>query len=887
MNLVIKYIGISLTFLLLFFNINADATHLRAGEMTAEYVSGFTWRFSLTVYTNIAAIQQSNNFLDLEYAQILVNGVLVDSLKRKSREVVGNFDDTYKNDFVFSYTFSGPRVYVVSFREVNRNNNIKNIAGGFSDPYPFYIETYVLVSSFSSSANSSPRLFVPPLDKAAVNKIFRHNAGAFDIDGDSLSYKLIVPKQSSTVDVPQYFFMEGLSLNPITGDLVWDKPKEEGLYNIAFLIEEWRNGVRIGYVLRDMQIQVEKTENNPPVVFIPNDTCIEANSKYAATIQAIDLDKDRLILNSFSGVYSLGSFNAATFTLQQPNPSISPVFGVFSWQTNCSLIREEPYQIVFKAEDLPPNDVSLADLKTLRLKVLAPSVKNVQSASQANSILLNWDSFTCSQSRQGVLEIFRKKCDSLNFTPDPCIGKELIASGLEKVGTVGLNATTFTDQNVNQGNFYCYYIRANLSGSQGGTGSWSEQTCAIPNLNAPVITKVSVLKTDSIIGKIEINWQLPNDGNSTQETYNYTIKRGQGIAPAEFQIIKTITAGERAILVDSMINSYDAYSYRIELALPDEGVLLTSNPASTVNLKINPGSGNARLDWNFNVPWENTNSDHVIYKRYIKDSLAIPYTTVASDMDSGSFTDEGLSIEDTVCYLLETIGGYCLENLPSEIRNRSQEVCIVPVDSTVPCPPFLELKPSECSPVELGQNLLNWIPDKSVSCNKDITSYKLYFAPQIDADFVILVQLSDTIYIHEDEESLAGCYQVTAVNRFGIESQFSNKVCTDICVNYQTPNLITPNGDGANDVFRPLKDPLNVEMVKFTVYNRWGASLYNFEGDPLIEWDGRDLSGIMLVDGVYFYSVKVVYKRRLNPNDGSKQIKDWLQIAGTRESMRE
>lgn len=880
-----KHIGISLLFVLLFACSDAWATHLRAGEMTAEYVSGFTWRFSLTVYTNIEAITQSQNQLDLLYANILVNGVSVDSVKRKSREVVGNFDDTYKNDFVFTYTFPGPRVYVVSFREENRNNYIKNIAGGISDPYPFYIETYILVSSFSSAANNTPKLNVQPLDKAAVNKVFRHNAGAFDLDGDSLSYKLIVPKQSSTLDVPQYFYMEGLSLNPINGDLVWDKPKEEGLYNIAFLIEEWRNGVRIGYVLRDMQIQVEKTDNNPPVVFIPNDTCIEANSNFSANIRATDPDGDQLILNSYSGLFSLGTFNSAIFTLQQPNPSNQPVFGIFNWQTNCSLIREEPYQVIFKAEDLPPNDVSLADLKTLRLKVVAPSVKNVLAVSQTNSILLTWDAFSCN-SRQGNIEIYRKKCDSLTYKPASCDPDGPLSLGLEKVGTVGLNATTFVDPNLNQGNFYCYFLRANLSGSQGGTGIWSEQTCAVPNQKAPVITRVSVLETDSAEGKIEINWQLPGSDDTSQDLYNFTIKRGIGINPANFEILKTISEPNQTSFIDSLVNTYTAYSYRIEL-VSNVGDLLVSNSASTVVLKVTPGSGKAILDWSYNVPWENGDNSHIIYKRNLQDSIFIQYASIAPEEDKGRFTDEGLNLDDTVCYVVETVGGYCLDDLPNEIRNRSQEICIVPVDSSAPCPPFLVLESLECSQVELGQNLLNWIPDKSSSCNKDIESFKLYFAPQIEADFEILSQLPDTTFIHRDDISLAGCYQVTSINRFGIESQPSNTVCTDICVSYQTPNLITPNGDGANDFFRPIKDPLNVEKVTFEVFNRWGARLYNFEGDPLIQWDGSDLSGSRLVDGVYYYQVTVHYKRRLNPSDNTSQIKDWLQIAGSRETLND
>ena len=89
---------------------------------------------------------------------------------------------------------------------------------------------------------------------------FIHNPGAFDIDGDSLSYKLVVPKQFKDREVTNYSdpndpkfyasnFSNGnenqngppvFSIDAITGDLVWDSPGAMGEYNIAFIVEEWR-----------------------------------------------------------------------------------------------------------------------------------------------------------------------------------------------------------------------------------------------------------------------------------------------------------------------------------------------------------------------------------------------------------------------------------------------------------------------------------------------------------------------------------------------------------------------------------------------------------------------------------------------------------------------
>jgi gliding motility-associated-like protein len=51
------------------------------------------------------------------------------------------------------------------------------------------------------------------------------------------------------------------------------------------------------------------------------------------------------------------------------------------------------------------------------------------------------------------------------------------------------------------------------------------------------------------------------------------------------------------------------------------------------------------------------------------------------------------------------------------------------------------------------------------------------------------------------------------------------------------PNAFTPNGDGVNDVFRPM--PVGfTKMEYFRIYNRWGEEIYN-SVQYLKGWDGR------------------------------------------------
>jgi gliding motility-associated-like protein len=68
----------------------------------------------------------------------------------------------------------------------------------------------------------------------------------------------------------------------------------------------------------------------------------------------------------------------------------------------------------------------------------------------------------------------------------------------------------------------------------------------------------------------------------------------------------------------------------------------------------------------------------------------------------------------------------------------------------------------------------------------------------------------------------------------------------DNSIVFDLPNVITPNGDGVNDLFVPVKSK-GIESVHTTIYNRWGNNLFESD-DVQINWSGDDHPG-----GTYFY----------------------------------
>lgn len=71
--------------------------------------------------------------------------------------------------------------------------------------------------------------------------------------------------------------------------------------------------------------------------------------------------------------------------------------------------------------------------------------------------------------------------------------------------------------------------------------------------------------------------------------------------------------------------------------------------------------------------------------------------------------------------------------------------------------------------------------------------------------------------------------------------------------NIEIANVFTPNGDGVNDVWKlPFSDG-NSEKQVF-ILNRWGNLITQGSLNGFL-WDGKDINGNVVYDGVYFYKL--------------------------------
>lgn len=71
------------------------------------------------------------------------------------------------------------------------------------------------------------------------------------------------------------------------------------------------------------------------------------------------------------------------------------------------------------------------------------------------------------------------------------------------------------------------------------------------------------------------------------------------------------------------------------------------------------------------------------------------------------------------------------------------------------------------------------------------------------------------------------------------------------------PGSFTPNHDGLNETFGP-STIFGLTKFKMQIYDRWGEKLFESQ-DPKMPWDGRDLKGDDVPEGVYAYQISFRY----------------------------
>ena len=840
---------------------DANATHNRAGEITYRHVEGLTYEVVITTYTKASALADRDMLFILWGDE---NGLDQDSIPRESENIIPG--DIKVNIYRGTHTYGGPGVFELKVEDPNRNEGVLNMLGSVDTP--FAIRSLLIIDPLAGH-NNSVKLLNPATENACLNQEWIHNPAAFDEDGDLLTYSLVPCRGFNGEPIPTYIYPDEVSplddtfiIDSESGTVTWDSPQIVGEYNIAIRIEEWREVdgalIKVGEVVRDMQIDVQVCNNQPPEVAALADTCIVAGSFITWDIFASDPDGDNITLTCLGGPVTEVE-NLAIFT------NLGGGNGEFAWSPTCAEVRLAPYQVVFKAKD-QENAVPLTDIETVNIRVVAPAVENIQAEPEGNTVLLNWEGGTCSdelyswQRENGFHDVYRK-LESLDWDPTSCetgvpdgLGYELIAS------IPDLSNTTYVDNDLlSYGATYCY--RVVMRFEDGGESLASDEACAEIIKDVPVMTNADVVQTD-MEGEVFVGWSVPIDMDTLifPLPYTYNIYRDEGLGMTE--IASGVTD---STFNDSPVNTLDqTIYYKVEAISSLGDVVGESLAASTPWLSLEPNDNEVQLEVTTVVPWVNT--EFYIERKTLGDADYLPYDTAFSSI----YRDTLLVNTQEYCYRVTSKGHYDSPQIANPLLNRSQTACVTPFDFTPPGAPILEID-ADC--IE-ERDFMVWSRD---SLSDDVMGYILYWAPTDTSalePYAVFDFDSDTNYVFNaspDEGTIAGCFAVTALDSLLVgpdgdlrrnESEFSNVVCVDNCPFYFLPNIFTPNGDFSNDLFQPFPWKF-LQSVEFVVHNRWGEEVFRTE-DPNINWDGRHFeSGEILPDGVYFYTA-TVYTIRLS-----------------------
>lgn len=838
--------------LILFFSfitLNLFATHMRAGEITYVWKTGLTYEITIVTYTYTKS-PADRPFYDISWGDGKISTI-------NRNEKIDLPNDVSKNIYIGQHTYPGADTYIISLEDPNRNGGVINIPNSINTP--FYIETKLVINPFLG-VNNSPVLLNSPIDLGCVNTPFIHNPGAYDVDGDSISYKLTICKTEDGQEIKGYSIptaSNSFTINSITGDLLWDSPLLIGEYNVAFLIEEWRYGQLIGSTMRDMQIEITVCDNQPPIIENINDTCILAGTLLEFNIVATDPDTGDIITLSATGGPFQVATNPAVFVTTN---GINMVTSTFSWNTTCEHVKKQPYTVTVKAKD-NSYPAKLTDFETFMITVVAPPPENVTATPIGNNIIVKWNKSPCLNAIG--YKIYRKNGLS-GFVPDHCETGVPSYTGYVLVGEKNnINDTTFTDSNSGAGLIhgieYCYIVIAYFIDDAESYAS--NEACTTLVKDIPIITNVSVNNTDASNGSIYIAWSKPTEMDTIQipGPYEYKIYHSNSINGNNFTLLNTLMGLNDTTYLDTLINTVDSpWSYRIDLwnkTAGNEFFVGSTQIASSIFLSFIPSDNSLLLNFNPVVPWDN--DTFVIYKQ---DPISLIYDSIGFSL-TNQYNDSNLVNGNTYCYKVKSIGSYFSEGLINPIINYSQENCGIPIDKEPPSAPILYVIP-DCEKVE---NNLIWT-NQNHENTEDIINYNIYYSSSNNQNFELISVVNnpnDTFFIHKNLLTIAGCYMVTAVDSFQNESNASNIICLDIdsCDIYKLPNVFTPDGDQINDFFIPF--PYNfVEKINLKIFNRWGNKVFETE-DPNINWDGKNkFSGEECSPGVYFY-ICDVYEIRL------------------------
>jgi hypothetical protein len=210
-----------------------------------------------------------------------------------------------------------------------------NFASTITGSDPLYVDAFI---DSVGSCNNSPFFLNHPLFFNCTNNSILYNPGVVDFDGDSLVFSLVDALQSDSSTVNYVSGYDGVNflgtnvpvnIDPNTGILTFTPTNVEVAY-VCIRIDEYRNGVHIGYIKRDIVYHVIACTNTPPILSGIDSTTIDSVSVCVGNsicfdIYAVDTNLTDSVVLSLNSALPNSSFTT------YPGPTDNLMMGTFCW----------------------------------------------------------------------------------------------------------------------------------------------------------------------------------------------------------------------------------------------------------------------------------------------------------------------------------------------------------------------------------------------------------------------------------------------------------------------------------------------------------------------------------------------------------------------------
>ena len=372
---------------LFFVTLSGFATHLMGGQLTSRQLSGLTYEITLTLYRDTVGINIADS-MNIEITH-LVSGNTI-SFYTPHSGAVNFLNGVEEYTYIDTVTLPTIGYYEIYWTNCCRNGAILNLPNPLGNS--FDIINYLTVDTIAG--NSSPVFLNPPVILAQLNDTFYYNPLPFDSDGDSIAWSLDIPQDNGPIAgyVDPFADPAGpFTMNTLTGEITWI-PNTLGHFVASFIVEEYRNGLKIGEIRRDMQYIVIDVPGNGNRAYIDTQNWpVDANNQFSFDVQintpfnlvvmAFDADGDALTVDANGEPFIIT--NNATWTNLSSGAGFST--NQFSWNTTTSEMRNAPYVVVFRIFETHGNFVLVKD-QTLMLKVgnFTSVNENINSTSIGN-----------------------------------------------------------------------------------------------------------------------------------------------------------------------------------------------------------------------------------------------------------------------------------------------------------------------------------------------------------------------------------------------------------------------------------------------------------------------------------------------------------------------